>query len=89
MMNSLTPENLLNQVFGAATGRNVNYNESHEALNRDACKLIAEHYNNGRKGENKSGHFVFISASKTIAPMLSKYIEMKEQSESFLLNNCP
>ena len=75
--NALNPANILNQAFGAMTG-GVKYNESHEALNRDACKMMAEYYNNARKSENRTGHFVFLSAAKTIAPMLSKYIEMKE-----------
>jgi len=65
------------------------YEESLEAKNRDSCKLIAEHYNNACKTSAKKGHFVFISAAPTIAPVLSEYIKMKEQAESFLLNSCP
>ena len=61
------------------------YDETLEAKNRDACKLLAEHYNLARS----SGHFVFLSAAPSIAPLLGQYIEMKEQAESFLINNCP
>jgi len=51
--------------------------------------MIAEYYNNACKQYSRKGHFVFLSAAPTIAPMLSTYIQMKEQAESFLLNNCP
>lgn len=32
---------------------------------------------------------MFLSAAPTIAPLLRKYIEMKEEAESFLQHNCP
>ena len=54
------------------------YDESHEAINRDSCKLIAEHFNNACKQQNRKGHFVFLSAARSIAPMLTRYTVMKE-----------
>ena len=46
------------------------YDESHEAINRDSCKLVAEYFNNACRQDERKGHFVFMSASKSIAPML-------------------
>ncbi len=88
-INNINPLQILNTIAGGASGNNIKYDDTHEAKNRDACKLIAEHYNNARRNLDKPGHFVFLSASKSIAPMLSRYTEMKEQAESFLLHNCP
>ena len=68
---------------------NVKYDDTLEALNRDSCKLMAEHYNNALKQKGIKGHFLFISAAPSIAPMLTKYVQMKIQAENFLLNNCP
>jgi hypothetical protein len=57
----------MQQVFSVAassSGRaNVPYDESLEAKNRDACKIMAEYYNNALKKNSKKGHFVFLSAS--------------------------
>lgn len=50
---------------------------------------MAEHYNNSLKKANAKGHFVFISAERSLVPLLQRYSEMKEQAEQFLLNNCP
>lgn len=75
--------NLATSVTGGQRGP---YDETLEAKNRDACKLLAEHYNLYQK---TSGHFVFLSAAPSIAPLLRQYIEMKEQAEGFLLHNCP
>ena len=71
----VNPLDLINQVTSQGKPK---YDESHEALNRDACKLIAEHYNNSLKKANLSGHFVFISAERSLAPLLTRYFEMKE-----------
>ncbi|CDW88623.1 UNKNOWN [Stylonychia lemnae] len=81
------PINIIQQLL--AQGMKPKYDESLEAMNRDSCKLMAEHFNNACKKQDKKGHFVFISASKSITPVLQKYSDMKEQAESFLLNNCP
>lgn len=60
------------------------YEKSHEGLNRDSCinvaKILAE------SSQNKK-NFVFFSASDTIAPMLSRYCEMKREAEAYLLRD--
>ena len=57
--------------YGMSTeGHTVKYDESLQAKNRDACKLIAEHYNNSLVGTDKKGRFVFISAAKRVIPLL-------------------
>lgn len=53
------------------------YEESHEAVNRDSCKMIAEYFNNECGKRANKGHFVFFSAAQSLVPMLSRYIEMK------------
>ena len=65
--------NLATSVAGGQRGTTP-YDETLEAKNRDACKLLAEHYNLARS----SGHFVFLSAAPSIAPLLRQYIAMKE-----------
>lgn len=60
------------------------YEKSHEALNRDSCinvaRILAE------SAEDKK-RLVFFSASDTIAPMLSRYCEMKREAEAYLLRD--
>ena len=84
---STNPLHLLSRLTDSKKN-SVPYEESLQAKNRDACKMLAEHFSNACKNKGK-GHFVFISAAPTIAPMLSLYIQMKEQAEAFLINNCP
>ena len=47
------PQELFKSVYNtavtASTGENVPYDETLEAKNRDACKLMAEHYNTACK----------------------------------------
>jgi hypothetical protein len=45
-------------------------------MNRDSVKLIAERYNATRKGL-----FIFISAERSIIPVLQKYSDLKEEAE--------
>ena len=70
------PMNLIQTVAQVATKsqQGAPYEESLQAKNRDACKLMAEHYNNACRAKSKKGHFVFLSAAPTIAPMLQMYI---------------
>ena len=77
-------------VAGTPKSNTVSYDETLEAKNRDACKLMAENYNSAcREASKQNGHFVFISAAPSIAPLLRQYILMKEQAEKFLIHNCP
>lgn len=85
-LRSCALSNLATSVAGGQRTTTTPYDETLEAKNRDACKLLAEHYNLSR---SSGGHFVFLSAAPSIAPLLRQYIEMKEQAESFLLHNCP
>ena len=49
----------------------LQYDETLEAKNRDACRLMAEHYNSAcKEASRKDGHFVFLSAAPSIAPLL-------------------
>ncbi len=42
----VNPLTVLSQI---ANNSKPKYDESHEAINRDACKMIAEHFNNACK----------------------------------------
>ena len=66
--------------------------DSLEAQNRDSCKTIATKFNDICKEKNKLGRFVFMSAEASIigdaSPQTRKYVEMKREAETFLLDEC-
>jgi len=66
----------------------VPYEQSYEAINRDACINVAEFFNNSCGIKEKKGRFVFLSAGQSV-PFLQRYLQTKEKAENYLLGQCP